>query len=102
MFGPRHHARGPRRKGEFTVDDANVKHTKLAGGVWDLYEEVNPALAAVPGGGRLELFNEMFNSLPHVWKMFKDVMSIRSCWPLFVVYVTLELSLALIPAIGLR
>ncbi|KAH8834804.1 P-loop containing nucleoside triphosphate hydrolase protein [Flagelloscypha sp. PMI_526] len=90
-FVMRHRGHARNRKGEFKVDDPGVKHSTL--GVWDLYEEVNPHLASVPGASRLELFKEMTNSIPFVWRMVKDVASIRSCWFLFGSYFAVQILL---------
>ncbi|KAL0949113.1 hypothetical protein HGRIS_009200 [Hohenbuehelia grisea] len=88
------------RKGVFNPEDtANVRHTRV--GIWDLYEEIDPKLAKIPGASRLETYLDLGNSLPFVWRMLKDVGSIRSCWTLLFGYLVMELAAALIPALSL-
>jgi hypothetical protein len=88
------------RRGVFNPDDTTrVKHTRL--GVWDLYEEKEPELDRLPGFWRLERFLTLKQTLPYVWRMAKDIGSIRSCWPLLVLYLILELLSALVPAAAL-
>ena len=85
------------RKGVFNPEDTKrVKHTRI--GVWDLYEEKVPELERVPGLSRLERFLTIKQTLPYVWRMIKDIGSIRSCWLLLFLYLILELVEALVPA----
>lgn len=85
------------RKGVFNPDDATrVKHTRL--GVWDLYEEKEPEFDRLPGLSRLERFLTIKQTFPYVWRMVKDIGSIRSCWLLLFAYLALELLQSLIPA----
>ena len=85
------------RKGVFNPEDSKrVKHTRL--GVWDLYEEKVPELERLPGLSRLERFLTLRQTLPYVWRMVKDIGSIRSCWLLLALYLILELIGALVPA----
>lgn len=92
------------KKGVFNPEDADrVKHTRL--GVWDLYEEKIPevdSLAPVPiPVPKWERYLEIKRDLPYIWRMFKDVASIRSCWSLLGLYSILELVSALLPAVTL-
>ena len=85
------------RKGIFNPEDtARVKHTRL--GVWDLYEEKEPELDLLPGLSRFERYLTLKQTMPYIWRMVKDIGSIRSCWPLLLAYLALELIAALIPA----
>ncbi|EKM60432.1 uncharacterized protein PHACADRAFT_109893 [Phanerochaete carnosa HHB-10118-sp] len=85
------------RKGVFNPEDTKrVKHTRI--GVWDLYEEKIPELERVPGLSRLERFLTLKQTLPYVWRMVKDIGSIRSCWLLLTLYLILDLVGALVPA----
>ncbi|KAG7093668.1 hypothetical protein E1B28_007327 [Marasmius oreades] len=91
-------------KGTFNPEDEKrVKHTQI--GAWDLYEEKQPE--RVPGSSRLKLdshiehFFEVYNCLPYVGRMMKDVGSIRECWVFFGVYLLLEIVASLIPALSL-
>jgi len=91
--------RGPRH-GNFDPYDANaVKHTRL--GVWDLYEQVDPGIIRLPGISEVARRLEVLNDLPYVWRMFKDVASIKSCWLLFLIYCIIELLSSLLPAVTL-
>ncbi|RDB28996.1 Lipid A export ATP-binding/permease protein MsbA [Hypsizygus marmoreus] len=88
------------KKGQFDpTDTKNVKHTRI--GVWDLYEETQPELAHVPGSSRLESYFEMVNGLPYVWRMLKDIGSIRACWSLLAMYLAIECISSLLPAVTL-
>lgn len=93
--------RAPRPgKGTFNPDDAkHVKHNKL--GVWDLYQEKNTKLARIPGASGAESYLEMYQSLPFVWRMFKDIGSIRSCWAMLFIYVVMVVIGSLVPAVSL-
>jgi hypothetical protein len=82
---------------DIAADAQGVKHTRI--GVWDLYEE--RILPNIPGASRLEPYLDSVNALPDVWKMMKDISSIRDCWVLLFCYMFLELALALIPALNL-
>ena len=91
--------RGPKH-GSFDPYDANtVKHTRL--GVWDLYEQVDPGIIRLPGVSELGRRLEILNDLPYVWRMLKDVASIKSCWLYFLVYCIVELLSSLLPAVTL-
>ena len=91
--------RGPRH-GKFDPHDANtVKHTRL--GVWDLYEQVDSSIIRLPGVSGLVRRLEILNDLPYVWRMVKDVASIKSCWLYFLIYCIIELLSALLPAVTL-
>ena len=88
------------RKGTFDPKDTRrVKHTKL--GVWDLYEEREPKLSRIPGSVKLERYLELFEGLPYVWRMIKDVLSIPTCAFLLLIYALVELGQAIFPAAGL-
>ncbi|KAG5646916.1 hypothetical protein DXG03_001992 [Asterophora parasitica] len=88
------------RKGTFDpLNPKNVKHTRI--GVWDMYEEVQPELAHIPGGSRLEPYLEMAQGIPYVWRMLKDVGSIRACWFLLGTYLAIECAASLVPAVSL-
>ncbi|KAL4065775.1 P-loop containing nucleoside triphosphate hydrolase protein [Scleroderma yunnanense] len=97
--------RGKRRKplskaGVFDPNDAQrIKHTRL--GVWDLYEERMTDKIPIPASSRLEILVQMFQGLPHVWRMLKDVCSIRRCLVLICLYLLVEIGTALIPAMSL-
>ncbi|KAI0935711.1 hypothetical protein AcW1_000157 [Taiwanofungus camphoratus] len=87
------------RSGIFDPEDTErVKHSRI--GVWDLYEEKPPPIFgwSVPGLFKLEQYLKMAQSLPYVWRMIKDISSIRNCWILLFCYVLVELLLSLVPA----
>ena len=91
--------RGPKH-GNFDPHDVNtVKHTRL--GVWDLYEQVDHGIARLPGVSGVARRLEVLNDLPYVWRMVKDVASIKSCWFYFLVYCVVELLSSLLPAVTL-
>ena len=91
--------RGPSH-GSFDPDDTNtVMHTRL--GVWDIYEQVDPGIIRLPWVSGLARRLEVLNDLPYVWRMLKDVASIKSSWLYFLVYCTVELLSALLPAVTL-
>lgn len=91
--------RGPKH-GNFDPSDVNtVKHTRL--GVWDLYEQVDPGAAQLPGVSQVTRRLEVLNDLPYVWRMVKDVASIKSCWFYFLIYCIVELLSSLLPAVTL-
>ena len=91
--------RGP-KDGTFDPGDANtVKHTRL--GVWDLYEQIDTGIARLPGVSGLARRLEVLNDLPYVWRMLKDVASIKSCWLYFPLYCIVEFLSALLPAVEL-
>ena len=88
--------RGPRH-GSFNPYDTNtIKHTRL--GVWDLYEQVDPGIVRLPGVSEVARRLEVLNDLPYVWRMLKDVASIKSCWLYFLIYCVVELLSSLLPA----
>jgi hypothetical protein len=88
------------QKGKFDLSDASrVKHTPV--GVWDLYEQVQPEFARVPGSSRFESYLEMVSSFPYVWRMIKDIGSIRTCWFLLAIYFGIEAIASLLPAVAL-
>src|ERR1700722_6541326 len=87
-------------KDNFDPDDTNhVKHTKL--GVWDLYEEKQPELARIPGAAGVEQYLEMYQSLPFVWRMLKDLGQIKNCWIMLFFYLLVVLLASLVPAVSL-
>lgn len=100
-------AKGKRRqpvrikgKGAFNPDDAsNVKHSKV--GVWDLYEEVQAKPKWMPWGEKLEELYEMKQNIPFLWRMIRDIGSLRSCWFLLFSYAVLSSFLAVLPAVAL-
>jgi hypothetical protein len=88
------------RKGVFNPEDEKkVKHTRL--GVWDLYEEKEPELATIPGSSRIERFLALKQTFPYLWRMLKDISSIRSCWMLLIYYVALMFAMSVLPAVSL-
>ncbi|KAG6806697.1 hypothetical protein H0H87_002351, partial [Tephrocybe sp. NHM501043] len=90
----------PPRKGKFDPSDTkNVKQSSV--GVWDLYEEIQPELAHIPGSSRLEPYLEIKQNLPFVWRMLKDISSIRACWFHLALYLIVECVASLVPAISL-
>ena len=101
MLRSRRQARITSRKGVFNPEDkVRVKHTKI--GVWDLYEEKEPELANIPGALPLtERVLTLRRSLPYLWRMMKEIGSIRSCWTLLMFYLTLVVLSAMIPAVAI-
>lgn len=100
MRGRRHKKTYSENKGTFDPSDTtNVKHTKI--GVWDLYEDVQSELAKLPGASTLEKWMQAQHDSPYVWRMIRDIGSIRSCWILLVGFVVVEVVSSLLPAITL-
>lgn len=91
--------RGPGH-GNFDPHDVDtVKHTRL--GVWDLYEQIDPGISRLPGVSEVARRLEVLNDLPYVWRMVKDVASIKSCRLYFLIYFIVELLSSLLPAVTL-
>lgn len=89
-----------RRKGTFDPHDtSHVTHSRL--GVWDLYEQKHTPIIKVPGSSRFERLAEFKQSLPYVWRMLKDIGSIKGLWLLLVSYLVAEVVSALMPALSL-
>jgi hypothetical protein len=87
-------------KGTFNPEDAkHVKHTKL--GVWDFYEEKRRNLTHIPGAANAEPYLEMYQCLPFVWRMLKEIGQIKSCWILLSLYLLVEFFASLVPAVSL-
>ncbi|KIJ59811.1 hypothetical protein HYDPIDRAFT_118060 [Hydnomerulius pinastri MD-312] len=87
------------RSGVFDPEDAKrIKHTRI--GVWDMYEERQSDIR-IPGSSRLETYGQMIQGLPYVWRMLKDICSIRRCWMLMSLYFLVEVAASLIPAVSL-
>lgn len=80
------------------TDTRNVKHTRM--GVWDLYEE-RPYNIPIPYSSRLETFAQLFEGIPFVWRMLKDICSIRRCLGLICLYLLVEVARSLVPAVSL-
>lgn len=96
----RHQRSTSSRKGTFNPsDEQNVKHTRI--GVWDLYEEVLPQFTNFPGASRFSRYFQMANDMPYIWRMIKDIGSIRACWFLLTFYLVVELFASLVPAVSL-
>ncbi|KAG1825441.1 P-loop containing nucleoside triphosphate hydrolase protein [Suillus subaureus] len=88
------------RPGKFDPEDARrVKHTRI--GVWDLYEDRQTDIPRIPGSSRLETYAQIVQSMPHVLRMLKDILSIRQCWLLLSVFLVVEVLASLTPAISL-
>ncbi|KAF8554561.1 P-loop containing nucleoside triphosphate hydrolase protein [Imleria badia] len=87
------------RRGVFDPNDATrIKHTRI--GVWDLYEEKHSDIP-IPGASRLETASQMLRSFPYIWRMLKDICSVRRCLVLMFLYLAVEVAAALIPAVSL-
>lgn len=88
------------RSGKFDPEDARrVKHTRI--GVWDLYEDRQTDIPRIPGSSRLETYAQIVQSMPHVLRMLKDILSIRQCRLLLSVFLVVEVLASLTPAISL-
>lgn len=87
------------RRGVFDPHDAmRIKHTRI--GVWDLYEEKHVDIP-IPGASRLETASQMLRNLPYIWRMLKDICSVRRCLVLMLLYLAVEVAAALVPAVSL-
>jgi hypothetical protein len=90
------------RPGKFDPEDARrVKHSRI--GVWDLYEErqTNSNLLRIPGSSIVETFAQMIQNTPYVMRMLKDVLGIRRVQMLLPIFLIMEVSNSLIPAVSL-
>ena len=91
---------GRRPQGTFDVeDDRRVKHTKI--GVWDLYEERVSQSWLPSSFPAIEEYLQVFQNVPYVWKMVKDIAGIQGCWLLLTLYVVIDIISSLIPALSL-
>lgn len=91
---------GRRPRGTFDVeDDRRVKHTKI--GVWDLYEERVSRSWLPSSFPAIEEYLQVFQNVPYVWKMVKDIAGIQDCWLLLTLYVIIDIISSLIPALSL-
>lgn len=91
------------RKGKFDpTDEAKVKHTHIDK-VWELYEDYEDKKPGVSSSVRLafERYLGIYENVPSVWRMLKDIGSIRACWIYLVLYLTVQLVLSLVPAVQL-
>ena len=80
-------------------DTQRVRHTKL--GVWDFYQEINSKLQYLPGSNTIERIADTINTLPYVWKMFKDIGSMKDCRFRLILLFIVQFVAALIPATAL-
>lgn len=81
-------------------DNDQVKHTRV--GVWDLYKQKLPEVAQLQGWlWDLESQLGFFNDIPYVWRMIKDVATLKSCWTYLTLYLVIEVFIALLPALSL-
>jgi len=87
-----------RKPGNFDPKDTEqVKHSRI--GIWDLYKQQYPQIAQVPGSREVERRLEVLKDLPFVWRMLKDIASIKSCWLYLALYVGIEVMISLLPAL---
>ena len=82
-----------------TNDTQRVRHTKL--GAWDLYQEINPQIKHIPGSNKFEQYVQTINALPYVWKMLKDLGSLKDCQFLLCILSVLQVAVSLVPALSL-
>lgn len=90
------------RTGKVNPQDARrVKHSRI--GIWDLYEErqANSSWLRIPGSSIVETYAQMIQNTPYVVRMLKDVLSIRRVQMLFPIFLVMEVSGSLIPAVSL-
>lgn len=66
-----------------------------------MYEEIEPLVDKLPGASKLEQLYELKESLPFVWRMLKDIGSLKTCWSLLVVYIAIDVFSAFLPAVAL-
>ncbi|KAI6137034.1 P-loop containing nucleoside triphosphate hydrolase protein [Pisolithus sp. B1] len=80
------------------TDTQHVKHTRM--GVWDFYEEL-PLNVPIPYSSKLETYAQLLEGIPFVWRMLKDICSIRRCLSLICLYLLVEVTMSLVPAVSL-
>jgi hypothetical protein len=82
-------------------DARRIKHSRI--GIWDLYEErqTNSNLLRIPGSSIVETFAQMIQNTPYVMRMLKDVLGIRRVQMLLPIFLIMEVSNSLIPAVSL-
>ena len=73
-----------------------VQRTRL--GVWDFFEDLETEVDSVSGLSKSKRLQRCF---PHVWRVLKEIISLRGCWFLLVAHVGFSIILALVPAISL-
>jgi hypothetical protein len=90
--------RSPQKKSNFAKE---FKHTKA--GVWDVYEQIphNKFGFNIPWISKLTRNLEIFNDLPFIWRVIKDVMNIKSCRYYLSLFILVKILLSLQPAVAL-
>ncbi|TFY73558.1 hypothetical protein EWM64_g10454, partial [Hericium alpestre] len=81
-------------------DAERVEHHRI--GVWDLYvQHEEKLLSYVPSAwrDRLEEYGSILNDMPYLWRTVKDIS--KTCWHFLVVYATITVIIALLPALTL-
>lgn len=86
------------RKSDFSKE---FKHTKA--GVWDVYEQIphNKFGIHIPWIAKLTRNLEIFNDLPFIWKVVKDITDIKSCRYYLFLFILVKILLSLQPAVTL-
>ena len=87
-----------RRKSDLAKE---FKHTKA--GIWDAYEQIPAGRLNIniPGVSKLAQGLEIVEDLPFVWRMVKDVATIKSCWYYLCLFTFVKLLVSLEPAVAL-
>jgi hypothetical protein len=90
-------------KGTFDISDTSkVRHRRF--GIWDFYEEIGNTHIhswVLPGADTLDRYVRATKSMSYVWRMIRDVLAIRGCLVLLMLYTLLNSVASLIPALSL-
>ena len=76
------------------------KHTKAD--IWEVYEQIPTGkIGAIPGVSKLFRNLEIIEDLPFVWRMVKEVITIKSCWYYLCLFMFVKFLASLEPAVAL-
>ncbi|KAG1845091.1 P-loop containing nucleoside triphosphate hydrolase protein [Suillus subalutaceus] len=74
-----------------------VRHTRM--GIWDLYEDPKTDVSRI--GGIAWTYAQIVESVPHISRTLKDILSIRRAWMPLSAFLVIEVLASLTPAVSL-
>jgi hypothetical protein len=80
-------------------DAHRIRRTRI--GVWDLYEDLQTDFPRTTDISRSKSHSQTVQTMPHITRMFKDILSIRRARMLLPAFLAVEVLESLIPAISL-